>query len=109
MDLSFSVHNLEKFSENPGKIHFEGLLHLLGYISDNKNLGLNYYANINVALVSDLLRQSIIKTENQLIDFSDSNWKDFPDTVRSVFYQGFLKTFLNCELKKLKSTLVYNK
>ena len=29
VELSFSVHNLEKFSANPGKVHFEGLLHLL--------------------------------------------------------------------------------
>ena len=35
VDLSFSVHKLAKFSSNPGKVHFEGLVHLLRYISDN--------------------------------------------------------------------------
>ena len=29
MDLSFSVHKLETFSDNPGKVHFEVLVHLL--------------------------------------------------------------------------------
>ena len=29
VDLSFSVHKLAKFSENPGKVHFEGLVHPL--------------------------------------------------------------------------------
>ena len=29
VDLSFAVHNLAKFSANPGKVHFEGLVHLL--------------------------------------------------------------------------------
>ena len=29
VDLSFAVHKLEKFSANPGKVHFEGLVHLL--------------------------------------------------------------------------------
>ena len=29
LDFSFAVHNLEKFSESPGKVHFEGLVHLL--------------------------------------------------------------------------------
>ena len=29
VDLSFAVHKLAKFSANPGKVHFEGLLHLL--------------------------------------------------------------------------------
>ena len=29
VDLSFVVQKLAKFSSNPGKVHFEGLLHLL--------------------------------------------------------------------------------
>ena len=29
VDLSFAVHKLVKFSANPGKVHFEGLIHLL--------------------------------------------------------------------------------
>ena len=27
VDLSFAVHKLAKFSANPGKVHFEGLIH----------------------------------------------------------------------------------
>ena len=40
VDLIFSVHKLEKSSANPGKVQFEGLIHLLRYIRDNKTLGL---------------------------------------------------------------------
>ena len=45
------------------------------------------------APVSDLLRKYNIKSENQLVEFSDSSWKYFPDTGRSkeayiIFYQG---------------------
>ena len=29
VDLSFAVHKLAQFSENHGKLHFEGLIHLL--------------------------------------------------------------------------------
>ena len=29
VDLSFAVHKLAKFSANPSKVHFEGLVHLL--------------------------------------------------------------------------------
>ena len=47
---------LEKFSANTGKVHFEGLVHILGYIRDINNLGLKYYADINDAPVSDLSR-----------------------------------------------------
>ena len=91
--LSFAVHKLEKFSANPGKVQFEGLVHLLRYIRDNKNLGLKYDADLNDAPVTDLLRQANIKTRNHLMGFFDSSWKDYPDTGRStgaylIFYQG---------------------
>ena len=54
---------------------------------------LKYYADLNDAPVTDILRQANIKTKNQLMDFSDSIWKDFPDTGMStgayiIFYQG---------------------
>ena len=93
MDLSFAVHKLAKFSANPGRLHIEGLVHLLRYIRDNNTLVLKYYADMNNAPVTDLLRQASIKTENHLMDFYDSSWKYCPDTVRStgsyiIFYQG---------------------
>ena len=69
MGLSFAVHKLEKFSSNPGKVHFEGFVHLLRYIRYNKTLGLKYYADMNDENLSDLLRQAIIKTENKLMAF----------------------------------------
>ena len=56
-------------------------------------MGLKYYADMNDAPVTDLLRQANIKTKNHLMDFSGSSWQDFPDTGRStgayiIFYQG---------------------
>ena len=91
--LSFSVHKLAKFSANSGEALFEGLIHLLRYIRDNKTLGLKYYADMNDAPVSDLLRQASIQTKNHLMDFSGSSWQYFTDTGRStgayiIFYQG---------------------
>ena len=93
VDLSFAVHKLAKFSANPGKVHFEGLVHLLRYIRDNKTSGMKYYADLNDAPVTDLLRQANIKNNNSLMAFSDSSWQDFPDTGRStgayiMYYQG---------------------
>ena len=52
-------------------------MHLLRYIRDNKTLRLKYYANMNDAPLSDLLRQARIKSENQLMDLSDSSWQYF--------------------------------
>ena len=93
VELIFAVHKLAKFSANPGKVHFEGLIHLLRYIRDNKTLGLKYYSNLNNAIVTDLLRQANIKTKNHLMVFSDSSWQDCPDTGQStgayiIFDQG---------------------
>ena len=69
MDLIFAVHKLAKFSENPDKVNLEGLINILRYIRDNKTLGLNYYADLNDAPVTDLLRQANIKTKNHLMAF----------------------------------------
>ena len=93
MGLIFAVHKLEKFSANPGKVHFEVLISILRYIRDNKTFVLKYYADLNDAPVNELLRQASINTENHLMDFSDSCWQDFPDTGRIIgayiiFYQG---------------------
>ena len=91
--LSFVVHKLAKFLSNYGRVKFEEMVHLLRYIRENNNLGLKYHANMKNAHLSDLLRQTSIKPENQLMVFSDSSWQDFPDTGRStgayiIFYQG---------------------
>ena len=64
MDLSFSVHKLTKFSSNPSKVHFEGMVHSFVYISDNKTLGLKYYSEMKDAPSSELLGQASIETEN---------------------------------------------
>ena len=43
---------------------------------------LKYYAGMKDALLSNLLRQASIKTENHLMVFSDSSLQDCPDTSR---------------------------
>ena len=78
------MNKVEKFSSNPGKLHFEELVHLLIYIRDNNNLDLNYYAHMKYSPLSDLLRQASIYTENQLISLSDYSWKDCTETGRST-------------------------
>ena len=43
-------------------------------------MGLQYYADMNDAPVSDLLRQASIKNDKKLMDFSDSSCQDCLDT-----------------------------
>ena len=54
------------------------------HIRDDKTLVLKYDSDINDSLVSDLLIQASIKTENQLVYFSGFSWHNFPDTGRST-------------------------
>ena len=84
MEFIFAVNKLEKNSENPGKVQFEGLVHLLRYIRDNKTFGIKYYSEMNDAPLYDLLRQASIKTDNQLVDLSDSSCKYCPDTLMEL-------------------------
>ena len=94
MDLSFAVQKLAKFSENSGKVYFEVLIHLLRYIRDNKTLGLKYYADLNDSPVTDILRQSNIKTKNHLMAFYDYSLKYCPDTGRSTGVYIILLTYI---------------
>ena len=65
------MHTLETFSANPGKVHFEVLVHLLRYIRANNTLVLKYYADMDDEPVTDLLGQASVKTENHLMAVSD--------------------------------------
>ena len=107
MESSFAVHKLAKFSENSGKLHFEGLVHLLRYIRDNKDLGFKYYADMNDAPLSDLLIQASIKTENQLMALSDSSIQDFPDTGISTGVYCSEKLHLQSYLEMIWSKTGY--
>ena len=90
--ITLASQKLAKFLANTGKVHFEGLIHLLVYIRYNKTLGLKYYTDINYVSVIYLLKKASIKTKNQLMDFSDSSWKYCTGTRRStgayiIFYR----------------------
>ena len=57
---------------------------LIKGVTGGKPFGLKYYADLNDAPVTDILRQANNKTKNHLMDFSDSSWQYCPDTVIST-------------------------
>ena len=67
----FCITQFGKVSSNSDRVHFEGLVNLLRYIRDKKNLGLEYYAKIEDAPLYDLLRQVIINSDKQFMVLSD--------------------------------------
>ena len=57
-------------------------------------MGLKYYSDMKYATLSYLFIQASIKTDNQLVVFSDYSWQDWLDTSRStgayiIFYKGW--------------------
>ena len=134
VDLSFAVHKLAKFSANPGKVHFEGLVNLLRYIRDNKPLGLKYYAPVLIpvsgqscqlepekyikwllVLIMDCLKRSVTGASFR------SAYYFRPNVLLSLIYinrctnlskctlPGFAENFSNLCTAKLKSALVDNR
>ena len=93
VDLRFAAHKLKRFSSNPGKVYFEGLVNVLKCIRVSKNLVLKYYSRIEDAHLSNLFRWGRIKSDNQLMVFSDFSRKDCPDTGRSI---GSYIVFCQC-------------
>ncbi|MGH7954479.1 MAG: hypothetical protein ACREOZ_00810, partial [Gloeomargaritales cyanobacterium] len=92
-DIVFAVMKLVKYNNQPGKVHFQALIHLLGYLRDNSNCGLTFYGDVLQAPVTKLLRDHEIPSQRDLYSFSDSSWQDCPDSGRStgsyiIFYQG---------------------
>ena len=53
------------------------MVHLLRYITDNKTSGLKYYVDMKDAPLSDKMRKTSIKIDNQLIALSYYSWQHF--------------------------------
>ena len=42
LDISFAVRSLAKYTSNPGRVHWEALLRILGYLSQTLNYCIRY-------------------------------------------------------------------
>ncbi len=83
-DISYAVNKLAKYTRKPGRNHFEALLHLLRYLRDNDNLGLQYYSNIQEAPLTKMLTTQNVSDQHLFYGFSDSSWNDDQDSGRST-------------------------
>jgi hypothetical protein len=95
-DISFAVHNLARFMDNPGISHYNALLNLLAYLRDHPYGNITYYA--------DSPSLSFLKMDkNRLYCFVDSDFASSDlDTRKSV--TSYL-IFLNGGLISWKSSL----
>jgi hypothetical protein len=94
-DICFATTKLAKFCNNPGKVHFQAMLWLLGYLKQTANLGIKFYNDPKTSPIGECLQRNSIPQEGELVTFSDSSWQDDKDTARSTgsyatFFQGGL-------------------
>jgi hypothetical protein len=80
IDISYAINKLAKYTRQPGRKHFEALIHLLRYFCDNSHLGLKYYNNTTEAHLTRMLMEQNISTSHLFYGFSDSSWNDDQDT-----------------------------
>ncbi len=92
-DITYAVVKFAKYTRHPGVVHMEALLHLLRYLRDNIYLGLKFYSDITMSLITISLSSNGISLDNPLYTFTDSSWNGDIDTGRSlgcfvIFYMG---------------------
>jgi hypothetical protein len=84
VDISYAVNKMAKYTQKPGRKHFDAITHLLRYLRDNSHLGLRYYSEITDSPINQMLSQQNINVQQLLYGFSDSSWNDDQDTGRST-------------------------
>lgn len=67
-DIAFAVGILSQFSLNPGKVYWNQACHILGYLSDSRDLCLEFDGNSD----DDL--------DSLILGYSDSDWAGDVDT-----------------------------
>ncbi len=82
--ILYAVIKLAKITRNPGRKHFEAIIHLLRYLMDNPNLGVTFYSDERRSPIYQSLMENNITPEGPLFAFSDLSWNDDIDTGRST-------------------------
>jgi hypothetical protein len=83
-DIVYAVNKLAKFTRQPGRNHFNALLHLLRYLRDNALLGIKFYSDLTQAPLIATLKSQEIGQSFPFFGFSDSSWNNDVDTGRST-------------------------
>ena len=90
-DICFATTKLAKFYNEPGKVHYQALIWLQGYLKQTGNLGIRYYHNEKNSPLGEMLARNNIQAKREEVTFSDSSWQDCKDTARST--GSFATTF----------------
>lgn len=69
--ITLAVIKFAKFTQHPGGAHVETLLHLLRCLRGNRYLGLKFYSDINLSLITCLLSSNGIAFDNPSFTYTD--------------------------------------
>jgi hypothetical protein len=83
-DIVHAVNKLAKYTRQPGRNHFEALLHVLRYLRDNSLMGTHFYSDLTRAPLIEMVRSQEIQQTEAFFGFSNSSWNDDVDTGRST-------------------------
>ena len=83
-DITFAVTKMARFMRMPGKIHYQGLIRLLGYLQDNSNFGIKFYKNVKNSPIMQVLNRNGKINAHTFFRFCKSSWQDCMDTGRST-------------------------
>ena len=89
----FAIQKACRFTQRPGRRHFEGLLHLLHHIRCHPPPGLTFYHEVDCSPLSHLLQEAKLadKLDMHFIYFSDSSWGDCDNQRSTGSYIGFFQ------------------
>jgi hypothetical protein len=78
-DICYAVNLCARYMSDPADTHWEALMQILVYLRESSSLIIRYTRSHNYS--------------NQLLSYSDANWRGCPDTMRStsgycVFFNG---------------------
>ena len=82
--IIFAIRKFSKFSQCPGRKHFEALRHCLHHVRCHHFTGITFYHDVLDAPVSKLLFELHVDPLSPVITFSDSSFHDDPDNGRST-------------------------
>ena len=105
-DIGFAVNQLARYVADPGKRHWDFLVHLLRYLAGTKGLGVHYCGNKPQGVILEAEKpfrehgddckpqpQRLSESfRNNVIAFADADWATDVDTRRSI--SGWV-TFMN--------------
>ena len=89
-DIAFSISQLAKMVDNPGKVHWDLLVYLSSYIANTSKFGIRYYQD-NDTKLHYFTSDNYFNNSDEIISYCDSDWAGDLDSRKSI--SGYIIMF----------------